>query len=418
MLMIAPTGGDTFTGNTGAAYTAAAAAQLEVGPGDVAMALKRGWLNTAYPSKNINASFANLTVGNVFNVMRANTNKWRAARGRVQEGAGNGRLLCIGNSITAGYGSGTPGSSSGIAPLAYPTKLAQILTSYGLTASNSSFIGGNNYTNFNDTDSRIVQGSWTNAGLGTFGGNALQLAATGQTLMSFTPANQVDTVQVLALRNNNTAITIAVDGGATLSTYNAFASGTLKVGISGNISLGSLGSHAIQANISSATSTYLVGMIAWNSAIKEMQVLRGGWHGAITANMTRVSPANNWPYIDGVQMVAPDLTLIALTRNDASSQTNLAAFMSQYTEIINAAKISGDVILVIEPLGQLGSAVYQPYVQAVYSLAQTNSLPLIDFSTIWDTYANVSAWYGDGTHPVGYGYAEMARPIAEILMAL
>jgi hypothetical protein len=344
---------------------------------------------------------------------RANTNHWRSARGNVQAGVKNGRILCVGNSITAGFDS-TGVSTTNQSAKSYPTQMSQILTSQGLNSSWQSWCGGQNITDFNFQDNRIVMGSWTNSGLGTFGGNALQLSTTGQTLMSFTPTTQVDTVEVIALRNNGSvAITIAVDGGATLFTYNP-GSGSPVIGTSGAHTLGSLGTHAIQANISVATASFLDGMIAWNSAVKEISVLRAGWQGALTSSFN-TSP---WFYLDGLKAVAPDLTLIASTRNDVTNATSIATYKSNYQTIINAALISGDVILVIEPMGNLTPTQYAPYVQAVYDLGNVNSLPVIDFTQLWDVYANITTWYADTTHPVGFAYGEMAREIANILMAL
>lgn len=345
---------------------------------------------------------------------RANTNRWRAARGNVQAGVKNGRILCIGNSITGGFDS-TGVATTNQAAKAYPTLLANILTARGLNSSWQHWIGGQNIANFNFEDNRIVMGSWTNQGLGTFGGNALGLSLTGQTLMSFTPTTQVDTVEVLALRNNtNVAITIAVDGGATLFTYNPFASGTLSIGTSGVHTLGSLGAHAIQANISFATYSVLSGMIAWNSAVTEMQVLRAGWQGAVASSFNTTP----WLFTDGVKIVAADLHLIANTRNDVTNGTAISAYKASYQTLINACLISGDVILIIEPMGNLTPGAYGSYVQAVYDLASTNGLPVIDFTNLWDVYANTSAWYADGIHPNGFGYAEMAQPLAQSLMGM
>jgi lysophospholipase L1-like esterase len=347
------------------------------------------------------------------NFKRSNTDRWRAARGKVQAAIQNARIVCVGNSITAGFDSTGVGVTNPSA-LAYPTQMAQIMNARGLTASWQSWIGGQNITNFNTQDNRIVMGSWTNSGLGTFGANCLTLSTTGQTLMSFTPLTQVDTVEVIALRNNaSVAITIAVDGGATLFTYNP-GSGSPVIGTSGAHTLGTLGIHAIQANISVATATFLDGMIAWNSAIKEVSVLRAGWQGATTSSFN-TSP---WFYLDGLKAVVPDLTLIASTRNDVTNATNILAYKASYQPIINAALISGDVILVIEPMGSLTQDQYLPFVQAVYDLATLNNLPLIDFTQAWDIYNNITGWYADTIHPNGFAYGEMGRAIAEILMYL
>lgn len=354
------------------------------------------------------------------NVTRANTNHWRAARGKVQAGIQNARILCCGNSITAGYYATGSTDTANMASKSYPTQLAQILTAAGLNASWQSWIGNNNEADWGSTgtDSRIVLGSWTNSGVGAFGGNVLTLGATGQTLMSFTPLTAVDTVEVFALRNSaSNHITIAVDGGATLSTYTPggpAGSPPVTHGTSGAIALGSLATHAIQANITTAVSTFLVGMIAYNSTVKEVSVLRAGWQGGTINSLINAAR----PYTDGILLSAPDLTLLAMTRNDATSATDITTFKSLYQTVLTACLTSGDVILVIEPMGNAPASQYAPYVAAVYDLAATNNLPVIDFTQLWDAYANITTWYADAIHPNGFAYGEMARQIAEILMQL
>jgi hypothetical protein len=351
----------------------------------------------------------------VYNAKRANTNKWRTARGCVRAGRRNARILLCGNSITAGFGATGNGSGSNMASKTYPTFLAQALSAAGLNASWQNFIGGNNYADFTAADSRINMGGWVNAGLGSFGANVLMKSTITGAPMSFTPLTPVDTVEVLATRNlAGVAITIAVDGGATLATYNPFASGSLQIGSSGPISLGSLGLHTIQANLSSNTQTFLIGIIAYNSTQKEVSVLRGGWNGAVASDFNNV----NWTYTDGIKVAAPDLSLLGISRNDPGNATALPAYTASLQSIIDACKLSGDVGLLIEPLGNLAPATFAPYGDALYHLAQLNDLFLIDSNALWDGYANTVAWYGDGIHPNDFSYAELGYPLGDILLRL
>jgi len=49
LLMVAPTGGDSFTGVSGFVYSAGSGAQLEIGGSDVRRALQRNWVEIPYP---------------------------------------------------------------------------------------------------------------------------------------------------------------------------------------------------------------------------------------------------------------------------------------------------------------------------------------------------------------------------------
>lgn len=359
---------------------------------------------------HVNDMFADTYVSaKISGATRSNTNRWRAARGKVRDGIQNARILSTGNSITVGFDATGIGGGN-LAAHAYPTHLAKILSSMGLNASWQNWIGGQNLADFAGNDSRLTVGSWTSAGLGTFGGNVMEISAAG-TPMSFTPVASVDTVEVLGLRNSNAVrITVAVDGGGTLSTYNPFASGTGAIGISAPIALGSLAAHAIQANVSASQQSFLGGMIAYNSAVKEVSVLRAGWQGATAASFSTTP----WLYTDGIKAVAPDLTLIAVTRNDIGMATDLATFTALYQNIVTAALLSGDVFVVIEPLGNLSAGASAPYVNALYALG----LPVIDFTQLWDVYANTVSWYADTIHPFGFAYADMAQQIAAALLSV
>lgn len=360
----------------------------------------------------VGASFPYVT-----NLKRTNTNRWRAARGKVMAGVSNARLLCVGNSITAGEFATGSASGNNLASKSYPTQLAQLMTAQGLNSSWQSWIGGQNFTDFNAADSRIVMGGWVNGGLGTFGGNSLLLPQLTGPLMSFTPTTQVDTVILLGVRSQHSTVNVAVDGGGTLTTFDPFTGASGAISISTPIALGSLGSHAIQLSApTAANNIFMDGMIAYNSAVPEVTVLRGGWIGALISAFN--SSTSTWPYTDGVKAVAPDLSLIAVTRNDCTNGTPIASFIGNYQILINACIASGDVILVIEPMGNVAPAIYAQYVQAVYALAASNNCPVVDFTLLWDLYGSITNWYADGIHPNGFGYADMARSLCEVALSI
>jgi hypothetical protein len=355
----------------------------------------------------------------VTGLTRANTNKWRAARGNVQAGVKNARILCSGNSITAGAGStGGSGSQAGLmgsnsASKSYPTQLAQALTLLGLNASWQNWIGGN-AANWNATDSRLALGTnFTDSQIAAIGGDAAFASVAGGagTQFSFTPLTAVDTVLILAPRTSF-LLDIAADAGAVITSLNTTGSGPAY--LSAPIALtGGLASHQIEARYNNG-GVYINGMIAYNSAVKEMTVLRAGQFGAvISSQITGFYAPTAW-----FSTLAADLTLLAWTRNDYGTGVPIATFIAQYQTVITAALVTGDVILVIEPMGNTVSGDPTPYYNAIYQLAATNSLPLIDFTVLWDAYAKIPTWYIDGIHPQGFAYAEMAREIAAILMSI
>jgi len=353
----------------------------------------------------------------VTNFTRANTNKFRAARGKVQAGLANMTMLCSGNSITAGAGStGGSGSSANLLgsnaiSKAYPTILAQVLTARGLNASSQSFVGGHGSNDWAAHDSRISMGGWLNVnGLGCIGSNTLR-APSAVADCTFTPTTSVDTVEAYVLRSGIGSITIKNDASATLATIAAqTGSGMINKTV---VTLdGAAGTKVIKAGYVTAP-TNLIGMRAYNSAVKEVSIINSSAYGA------RVDSLNDtWDANASAVTIAPDLTILAWTRNDYGQSTALATYRSLYQLAITAALTTGDCILVIEPMGATVTGDPEPYYQVVYELAATNNVPLIDFTKLWDVYANIPTWYIDGIHPVGFAYAEMARQLAEILLTV
>jgi lysophospholipase L1-like esterase len=351
----------------------------------------------------------------LFNLTPNTTSLFQAARGRVTSGTANGKVLCCGNSITAGSFSTGNAMLNNASTKSYPTQMAQILSARGLVSSWQSWIGGNGEANFNANDSRLTLGSWVNSGLGTLANNPMNRTAVGGTPMSFTPLFNVDTVQVLMIRaGGGVFVEISNDANPPAGVVNATA-GSGTVNISAPITLtGAASIKVINATLQvGSNGAFMDGMIATNSNIKEMSILRAGWVGAIVSDLNQT-----WSYNNGIQAVAADLVLMAFTRNDITAGTPLATFTALYQQAITAAKVAGDCILVIEPLGTVTPAQYTPYKNAVYQLAAANNCGVIDFTVLWAPYALTTAWYADGIHPNGFGYAEMARQIADVLLNL
>lgn len=72
MLMLPPTGGDTFTGNTGVTYTGVQGTNQNIGDGDVRQALQRNWTEILYtvPSALNPTSLASRRATNIANFLK------------------------------------------------------------------------------------------------------------------------------------------------------------------------------------------------------------------------------------------------------------------------------------------------------------------------------------------------------------
>lgn len=343
----------------------------------------------------------------------ANTARWAAAKSAVVGGTGNARLLFVGNSITAG--SGATGDTTGTyqknnaAAFSYPTKLAEKLNASALPASWNSFIGGQFEADWHAHDNRIDMGGWTDYSLGSIGANVL--AALGETgvKFSFTPSSAFDTVEVLGIYNGEWGIYVYADeqpSAASVTMYNSQRFGDAT--ICSPIDLGE-GYSTISVE-HWANAGLISGLIASNSQRPEVLVMRAGWFGATIGNLTGAT-------LGGIQALRPDMTVIAMTVNDPGTGIAPEDFKTEYQKVIDAAKISGDVMLMIEPQGvNEDEALAVQWAAIIHEIGASNGLPVFDMSSLFRPYSTFEPLYFDGIHPNGSGYEEMANHLAPVFL--
>jgi lysophospholipase L1-like esterase len=343
-----------------------------------------------------------------FNFTGSNLSNWAAAKAATR----NAILIPWGDSTVAGFGS-VAGGSTGCVNNGWPAQLAALLSG----ASYSSCIASHNST-VGTIDSRVNWGSWTQDSNATFGGHCVTTA--GTTTFSFTPTNQIDTIVLLNLQNTGLGtLTVNVDGGATLATVVTSGTGSMK---KTTISC-ALGNHTINIQRTSGGSTYIHGIVAYNSAVKEISVLNGGW---ISGTSTNISQTGTFlTPLDVYKDYTPDLTIIeGGVINDmrgASPAVPLTTSQANLQTMITAAKVSGDAILLTPaPLnpGQAGVAptltVQASWVAMMKALAYSNNIPMIDPWTLFGgTYQAADMF--DDLHPNGTGYGLIAGYVSSAL---
>jgi lysophospholipase L1-like esterase len=343
---------------------------------------------------------------------------WGAAKAAAAAGTRNAKLLCIGDSLTTGYGaSGVP--YAGAEPLSYPAVLAGLLSSYH--GSRENLFGSHTATTFADLlayDIRLTATTgWGLFGVGSsIGGAVLTNASNTTGALNFTPSIPVDTFDIYspaAIGCDN--LTIAVDGGSVIATVNLNVSTTL---IKTTVSAGALGSHTVnlKRTVNGGNGVFVSGIVGYNSAVKEISVYNGGWSGSTAANWNDAT-FPGWSPKPAIPIVAPDLAVIFLGANEILGGVAPATFSTNLQAIITAAKLSGDVLLVTPPpvdTGLASAAAQQAIVDVVYALALTNKCNVIDLYARWgSSYTNSLAFgrYGDGIHASGAGYSDIANAI-------
>jgi lysophospholipase L1-like esterase len=354
-----------------------------------------------------------------FNVIGLPT--WSAAVRAQKAGKRNARILCVGDSTTAGFGANGASMVNNDKANSYPTLLAGILTARGSKASWSSFIGNASTLVQNTYDNRIVTGASWNYGANTAGGFTQRSSGTA-TAFTFTPTEQWDTAEIYVFKGEVTAqnaIIAGIDGvdKATISTmyYNA-SPGYVFPDIIGGVSPGV---HVLNLRGVHATgAVHVLGAIAYNSTVKEITVVNAGWSGGRSIDWSSGTEAFSPTPV--IAPYNPDLVILNLGINDANGSVVESAYMAQMQTIINGIKATGADILFVIPNAcdpSFMSTRLESLSLQMLELINRNSLKYIDLRATLGTYAQAVAagWMRDGAHPNAAGYAKIAEAIADAI---
>lgn len=345
---------------------------------------------------------------------------WRAAKGRVLGATGTARIACIGDSITEGYYS-NGSSATNIIIKSYPTQLASILTTHGITSISQNVFGGS-LSNKTTSDPRLtLGGTWTYlSNPYTLGGAFFTNAASGSGNMSFTPSINVDTFNIYyATSPGFGTFGAQINSGSVTSQSQNSAQNMAKLTVTATLSANTLNLTWV-----SGGAVYIVGIEAYNSAIPSVQIDNIGWAGAtsILWNGNGITPGlDNLP--NAIPTLLPDLTILCLGANDWNTGVTLAQFNTNMQGIITAAASVGDVILMSSvpsnPSSTVPYATQIPFQSTTAQLAVLNNLPYIDIYSRWfsnETTMNNLGMMGDNSqHPNTVGYADITQAIYNIL---
>jgi hypothetical protein len=326
--------------------------------------------------------------------------KWQACRAKLKAGTSNCKILVIGESTPAGWGSGWQTNDYGYArATAWPSQIAAILPlAYGVPASANGVFGNagaggvanGTAAAFAAYDKRVTQNGWA-PNVDTFltaGGN-LFFNDTNSTAFAFDPSNTAQFPTALAVQTDtlvffpgltsaSEVFSIAVNGGSSLGTITdnttSFAPHSFTTTLAHNvwdISCPTLGSFGC----------YFGGFYAYNSAVKQVLMINAGWAGATVGNWN-TSDGQPWDPLLAIEAVAPDLCLIQIDGNDAGAGTSIPTFVADKEAMVTACQMSGDAMIITsQPAPPSGTpyATVQPYIQADYTVATAKNIPILDW---------------------------------------
>ena len=370
------------------------------------------------------------------NFKTTNTRKLRAALARVQSGVGpDGVFLCIGDSKTAGAGATTAGSYVGAYPNSYPVQLAKLLTSRGTNAGWNSWFCDHNVNSVATLPQYDAR--WT-LGAGWLTGGAYWACGPGYCLTNrtttnvaaLTPTVAFDGIELYYITGGGFGtFKIDVDGGSALGTYNTWTSeGVTKVTITGLANT----THTINFTPTSVGSgIFIYGLRILNSTAPKIDVCN--WGAAGSTSSSWLPNAHPWegvmPLKDG--KIGQDCSFIDIQINDLLvASPDVTSYTANMQEIITAAKVSGDVVLLNTYPGNTAAggfyvntdgAIFNTFQQALYGLAMTNDCPIISLKQRWTSY-NVSqplGYYSDTTvHGSRQGYGDVAQTVTQLITSV
>lgn len=334
--------------------------------------------------------------------------RWRQARGNVVQAYGEARILCIGDSNTAG---GTVDVGVSRRANAYPTALATLLDRhYGATS--AGFYGsagqGAAYPTY---DPRVALGSgWSPVGAAVSLGGEVFANTTTTAALTFTPGIEWDTAEIIVA--GLAAGDLTADVGGAASPYSATVGAVTTL----TFDAGSVGAHTLSISRVSGE-VHVVGVICRNSAAPAITVVNGGRGGWKTSDL--VDDAEFYSPLNVLPAVVADLVLIEIGINDHTAGVTPATYAANLQTIIDACPSGADVALVssVTPTSAGKAYFWADYQTAMYAVAAANDLPVIDMTVAMGDRPVIEAqsWNVDNVHPTRAGLAEKANAILKLL---
>lgn len=305
----------------------------------------------------------------------------------------------------------------------YPAVLAGLFQ--GVVASNASWFGDANAAGDGKTlpqyDSRVTMGSgWVATTNNTTVGHYAQSQQSGlTTTLGFTPGVEFDRIRVYyAEWSGSPEYTVNI-GGSTIATLNMDRAGAIAGTTYEDITC-TLGTNPVNI-VATGDWGSINGCYVYKSSVKQVTVINGGWWGVYSGDYA--ADANGWQPIDTIGVIAPDLSIVNVSGNDAMSGTAEATLKANLRIIIDACKATGSVLVTSYPPVNptiVSEAIQQTYNGYVHDVALEKEVAYLDFWTRpnWTSYAAANAAGfkdADGIHNTGTGYADLAQALWELV---
>lgn len=325
------------------------------------------------------------------NLLLSNTANFR---NQFRSGTGNTRIVFNGDSTMRGVDTGAPIVNTQY-PNAMPVQLAALFNANSIAAGANNWFGlsGTNLADYTSRDSRVAAGAGAVFGSNKYqGGTEIRFPGVASTF-SFTPPDNVDSIEVYW-----------VDQGATGRTqsYQIDAGGAVNLATSGvnaqvrATASTTLGAHTVNMAWVSGGTTLLEGINCYNSGRREVSCWNMGISGGVSANMIDDTGAPGQGRLQQLKNFTPSLIITSMGLvNDwrtsvavATSQAN----MDTFANFVKNTLVGCDLIFLTPPYDNgtgTGNTINQgQYVAAMYAVAAKYNVPVIDIRKKWLSYNN------------------------------
>jgi len=342
------------------------------------------------------------------NINQQSTGKARAAFAGVRAGLTPAKVLCVGDSTTAGYNTSAAQSFPGFLPNAMgpivPVSPGLSIPPRQINDPRWNMGGWPIINSFGWADSLALMSNGSGTGLATYTAGVMAdtfdvyyfgTGGYGTLHLELDSGEKIDVDTSTA--GTVKKATLVASAATKTHVLNMFNSSTLPVSVLG-----------IEASLSTAPSIRIANAGVAGSASSQWGNAQGGVTGSGSAA--------------AIRGYAPDLTIIMLGINDAKAAVPVATLQANLTATITAAKASGSVILAsVVPTNTTPEATLeQTYRTSIAAFATAQNAGYVDIFGRFGSYSDSQAlgMYSDGTHPSAIGYADMANVFAGAIRSI